>query len=63
MESERDDLNQETWLNEMEKNEVVLKGMEICEKGKEGMVNSGEMVGIKVKGMLKAQDFSKGLKK
>ena len=45
------------WKDE-EKRE--LKEMEICERGKEGSVNGGEMVGIKVTNMLKTQECLKG---
>ena len=40
-----------------------MKGMEICERGKEGSVNGGEIVGANITNMLKTQDCLKGMRK
>ena len=40
-----------------------LKGMEICERGKEGSVNGGEIVVAKIPSMLKNKKSFKKLRK
>ena len=54
-------MNEERMGRMKEKGE--LKGIEICERGKEGSVNGGEIVGGKITSMLKTQECLKGLRK